>query len=163
MKAPLRAEMSFGKEKRMIIYYIVAILANVICVAVFSGKIGITEVSALPAFLLCLSAFQGYYFRNHRKKKDFNINNDSELNESEWGVLSVYMSRSYLISLPLYVPFIFFGGTLVKLCSAVVFFAAFAGGAAVYKFKYKNEIAARIESEEAELSEQEKKEELGNI
>ncbi|MBQ8475076.1 MAG: hypothetical protein IJ499_05380 [Clostridia bacterium] len=147
----------------MIIYCIILFLVNVVAAVVFHNSLNISAVSALPLFLLCLSAFQSYYFYNHRAKADFNINNDSELTEGEWGVLSVYMSRSYLVSLPLYVPFIIFGGLWIKVLSVAVFFAAFVGGAAVYKHKYRDKIAERIDKEAEELTEQKKREELGEM
>ncbi len=122
----------------------------------------ISASSVLPLFLLGWSAFQAAYFHKHRAKSDFNINNDADLTEEEWNILSVYMRNSYIISAVLYVPFIFLFITLIKVIASIVIFAvAFTGAPIYFRIKHGKEYQSRYKREAEELKKQKKKEELG--
>ena len=109
-----------------------------------------------------LSIFQSFYFNNHRTKKDFNINNDSLLTEEEWGEMALCMRNTYLLCVPLFVPFIIFFPVLVKLIvSFVLFFVGFAGGSVYYRLHHSEQINNRLMKETEELEIQKKNEELG--
>ena len=118
-------------------------------------------MSVLPLFLLLLSVFQSVYFNNNRGKKDFSSNNTSELTEKEWERMSVYMSRSYLVAVPLFIQFIIFFDSPAKVLSVLVFFAAFCGGGIYFRVKHKDERVSRFDKETKELEEQRRNEELG--
>ena len=146
-----------------IVYYCVAIFASLVSVFVFNDKINVSHESVLPIILFVLSIFQAIYFHNHRTKKDFNINNDSELTESEWAALAQYIRNSYILSIPLYIPFILFFSIWIKLLTIIIFLFAFSGGAMFWRIRHSKQLTERLEAEDKELAEQIKKEEMGRI
>ena len=148
---------------KIAIYYAITLVMNLVCAIAFREHISITTVSLLPIFLIFLSALQAGYFKNNRSKTDFNSANNADLTEEEWEILSVYMSYSYLFSIPLFIPFILFFSMIIKILSLFVFFAAFTSAPIYFRLKHGKEYKTRFKRESDELKEQLKKEELGNI
>ena len=111
-----------------IIYYFTTMMLNMVCYFTFNEHLHISYESLLPLVLGGLSVFQSVYFHTHRMKKDFNINNDSELTEDEWAVLAVYIRNSYMLSIPLYIPFILFFSAWVKIFSVLIYLFSLGAG-----------------------------------
>lgn len=144
-----------------VVYYFIATIASMISAFIFSDQINVTYESILPLVMIGFSVFQAVYFHNHREKKDFNINNDSPLTEDEWAVLSVYLRNSYIISIPLYIPFILYFSIWVKILSAFIYLIALGAGPFFWRIRNRDKLIQRLNDEDKELAEQLKKEESG--
>lgn len=145
----------------MKLYYIITIIANIIVSVVFYDRTNFSVVSVSPILLMILSISQAAYFNNHRRKKDFNINNDSPLTEEEWAQAAIYIRNSYMIAVPLFIPFILFFSMWIKLLSLLLYFAGVVGGMLYYRIRNKDTVKERYAKEDSDLKEQMKKEELG--
>ena len=148
---------------KIIIYYFAMLIINTVTTLLFRESINLSTASTLPVVLMLLSLLQGFYFKHNRSKNDFNTSSSSDLTEEEWHTLAGYMSNAFFISLPLFIPFILFFGTWVKVISIIVYLASFVGGSLYYRIKHRKEFNARMKRESEELKEQLKKEELGMI
>ena len=146
--------------KRML-YHIVTLAVEIVCVIVFRARLNITAMSVLPLFLIALSSFQAAYFNNHRHREDFNTNNYADLTDTEWEKMSVCVRDAYIFSVPLYVPFIFFFSSWVKPLSVILFMASVTGGSIYFRLRYGRELRERYDNEKKELDEQRSKESLG--
>ena len=146
---------------KWVIYYIVALGLNLVGVMVFHDRLNLVFNSVIPLFMIGLSIFQVGYFSKHPHKKDFNTNNNSDLTEGEWERMTSYMISSYLIFIPLMIPFVWFFSAGVKLLSILVFLLAFTGGMIWYRLRHGKDYQARFAKENKELEEQQKREELG--
>ena len=146
---------------KWIIYYIVTLGLNLVGVMVFHDRLNLVFNSVIPLFMIGLSIFQVGYFSKHPHKKDFNTNNNSDLTEGEWERMTSYMISSYLIFIPLMLPFVWFFSAGVKLLSILVFLFAFTGGMIWYRLRHGKDYQARFAKENKELEEQQKREELG--
>lgn len=145
----------------MKLYYFIMVIIYAVLSIVFTNRIIITAASLLPMFLMILSICQAVYFNNNRGKKDFNIINDSPVNEQEWGKVSVYMRNSYIIVAPLFLVFVLFFSTWIKLLSIILYLFGFAGGMLYYRIQHRDVISNRFAEEESELKKQQELEELG--
>ena len=145
-----------------VVYYAVSIVFHIVALYLLRAHINLTATSAIPLFLLGLSAFQAVYFCKNRSKQDFNANSTTDLSDREWETLSVYTSRSYRICIPFFLPPIFFFSTLFKtLLSTFLFLIAFTGGAIFFRLHHGSSFQARMKQEMDELEEQMKRESLG--
>ena len=71
-------------------------------------------------------------------------------------------SSSFLFAtIPWMIPFIIFFPAIVKVLSILVYIIGLVGGLILYRIKNKGKIVNRINAEEKERQEQEKKEQLG--
>lgn len=145
----------------MKLYYFLLFAIYVIFTAVFRNYVFLSVTSAVPLILMLLSIIQAGYFHGHRSKIDFNINNDTPIKEVEWEKAAEYMRNSYLIVIPLFVPFILFFSTWVKMASLILYFIGFSGGMVYYRVRNNKAIKRIMNDEVNELKEQMKKEELG--
>ena len=146
---------------KWVIYYIVTLGLNLVGVMAFHDRLNLVFNSVIPLFMIGLSIFQVGYFSKHPHKKDFNTNNNSDLTEGEWARMTSYMISSYLIFIPLMLPFVWFFSAGVKLLSILVFLLAFTGGMIWYRLRHGKDYQARFAKENKELEEQQKREELG--
>ena len=71
------------------------------------------------------------------------------------------MRNSYLIVIPLFVPFVLFFSTLIKTSSLILYFIGFCGGMIYYRIRNYRAIKKSLNDEETELKKQIKREELG--
>lgn len=147
--------------KQMKLYYFIMVIIYAVLSIVFTNRIIITAASLLPMFLMILSICQAVYFNNNRGKKDFNIINDSPVTEQEWGKVSVYKRNSYIIVAPLFLVFVLFFSTWIKLLSIILYLFGFAGGMLYYRIQHRDVISNRFAEEESELKKQQELEELG--
>ena len=145
----------------MIFYYVILLAVNILAIVIFNGKINITAISIVPLVLMGLSIFQATYLHNHRSKKDFNTNNNSPLTEAEWEAMALCMRNAYLLSIPLYIPLIFFVLLWIKMLSLLLYLVGFSGGTIYYRIKHEDKLNARFAKEKEEFDVQKAKEELG--
>ena len=147
-----------------IIYYVATVGVNLSLLFWCRSAVNLTATSVLPLFLLGLSIFQAAYFYKNRSKTDFNVCNTTDLSEDEWEMLSLSISASFRVSLPWYLPMIFFFSTLPKtLLSVLLFLLAFTGGAVWFRLRNRKHFQARMKRESDALEEQKKKESLGKF
>ena len=75
--------------------------------------------------------------------------------------MNLSISKFLPATIPWIIPFVIFFPSVVKVLSIFVYVIGLGGGAVLYKLKNKDKITSRMQAEENERREQEKKEELG--
>lgn len=145
----------------MIIYYCVTIIANIAAIFVFHKSININGLSIIPLFLIALMIFQALIFKNEKVENGFRTAYGSNLTANEENKMLDSGSSFLLATIPWMIPFILFFPSIVKVLSILVYIIGLGGGLILYRIKNKGEIINRIDAEEKECQEQEKKEQLG--
>ena len=146
----------------MLIYYIVAILANVIAIAVFHKSIQIDALSVLPIVFIALMLFQSALFKKVKSENGFRTAYGSPFTSEEENGMSDFAATAMHAAIPLMIPFVFFFPSAIKvLCAFIIYAVAFAGGLFTYRIKNKDALKDRFDKEETERREQEKKESMG--
>lgn len=145
----------------MIIYYCITIIANIVAVIVFYKNINVTVLSVMPLLLIALMIFQALLFKNEKVENGFRTAYGSNLTADEENKMLDSGSSFLLATIPWMIPFILFFPSIVKVLSILVYFVGLVGGLILYRIKNKGKIVNRIDSEEKERQEQEKKEQLG--
>ncbi|MBQ7968308.1 MAG: hypothetical protein IJ292_00605 [Clostridia bacterium] len=145
----------------MIIYYCITIIANIAAVIVFYKSINITGESLIPLFLIALMIFQALYFKNEKVENGFRTAYGSNLTADEENNMLSSSSSFLFATIPWMIPFILFFPSFVKVLSVLVYIVGLIGGLILYKIKNKEKIMNRMNAEEIERQEQEKKEQLG--
>ena len=146
----------------MLIYYIVAILANVIAVAIFHKSIQIEVLSVLPIIFIALILFQAALFKKEKIENGFRTAYGSPFTIDEENGMTGFAATALYAAIPLMIPFVFFFPSAIKVLSSFVIYAvAFAVGLFTYRIKNKDALKDRFDKEEAERREQEKKESMG--
>ena len=145
----------------MFIYYTIVIALNVIAAVVFYKNINITALSIIPLFSIALMIFQANLLKNERVENGFRTKYGSNLTADEQNKMFDSCSSFLFATIPWMIPFILFFPSFVKALSIFVYLIGLGGGAVLYKSKNKDKITSRMQAEENERREQEKKEELG--
>lgn len=145
----------------MLIYYCIAIIANVIAIIAFYKNINITGLSIVPIFLIALMIFQALMFKHEKVENGFRTKYGSNLTADEENAMQSVGSKFLYATIPWMIPFIVFFSSPIKLISVLVYIIGFIGGSVLYVLKNKNKIIDRMSAEEKERQEQEKKEQLG--
>ena len=145
----------------MIIYYCITIIANIVAAIVFHKSINITVLSAMPLFLIALMIFQAHIFKNEKVENGFRTAYCSNLNADEENKMLSSGSTFLFATIPWMIPFILFFPSIVKALSILVYIIGLIGGLLLYRIKNKRKIMNRMNEEEIERQEQEKKEQLG--
>lgn len=145
----------------MLIYYCIAIIANVIAIIAFYKNINITGLSIVPIFLIALMIFQALMFKHEKVENGFRTKYGSNLTADEENAMQSVGSKFLYATIPWMIPFIVFFSSPIKLISVLVYIIGFIGGSVLYVLKNKNKITDRMSAEEKERQEQEKKEQLG--
>ena len=145
----------------MIIYYCIAIIANVVAIIAFYKNINITGLSIVPIFLIALMIFQALMFKHEKVENGFRTKYGSNLTADEENAMQSVGSKFLYATIPWMIPFIVFFSSPIKLISVLVYIIGFVGGSILYVLKNKNKITDRMSAEEKERQEQEKKEQLG--
>ena len=145
------------------LYYTAALVVNVGMTVLFKNRINIGSSSAAPLFLLILSLFMSVYFYTNRSKSDFSTNgNNIEFTEKEWNAVAIYISRSFALSIPLYITLFLFISPIIKaVLSSLVFLLSLVGSIFFYRIENRQALNSRFENEKKELEEQKKLEESG--
>ena len=145
---------------RWIIYYTVVFVLNVTSLVMFHRYINIIEISVVPILLMLLAIFLAFYY--HRNKEcETTYSVGAGITNAEWDQVTSYTMYCYLISIPLFFPFIWFFSSWIKWLSVLIFLIAFAGGSIVFRIKHGKELRARYDKENLEFQKQKKKEEMG--
>ena len=145
----------------MFIYYSIMVALNVIAAIVFYKNINITALSGIPLFLIALMIFQALIFKNVKVENGFRTKYGSNLTADEENKMSDSSSSFLFATIPWMIPFVLFFPSIAKNLSIVVYFIGLIGGAILYRIKNKDKIINRMDAEEKERREQEKKEQLG--
>ena len=145
----------------MIIYYCIVIIANIVAAIAFQKNINITVLSLIPLFLIALMIFQALIFRNEKVENGFRTAYGSNLTSDEENKLLSSGSSFLFATIPWMIPFVLFFTAIVKVLSILVYIIGLVGGLILYRIKNKGKIVNRIDAEEKERQEQEKKEQLG--
>lgn len=145
----------------MIIYYCITIIANIVAAIVFYKNINVTVLSVMPLLLIALMIFQALLFKNEKVENGFRTAYGSNLTADEENRMLDSGSSFLLATIPWMIPFILFFPSIVKVLSILVYFVGLVGGLILYRIKNKGKIVNRIDAEEKERQEQEKKEQLG--
>ena len=145
----------------MIIYYSITILANIIAIFIFHKNINISALSIIPLILIALMIFQAYFFKKEKVENGFRTTYRSNLTDNEENNMLNSASTFLLATIPWITPFIFFFPSFVKILSVLVYIVGLIGGLILYRIKNKGKIVDRIDVEEKERQEQEKREQLG--
>ena len=145
----------------MVIYYCITILANIAATPIFYEYINISALSIVPLFLIALMIFQALLFKNEKVENGFRTAYGSNLTADEENKLLSSGSSFLFATIPWMIPFVLFFPAIVKVLSILVYIIGLVGGLILYRVKNKGEIVNRMDVEEKELQEQEKKEQLG--
>ena len=145
----------------MIVYYSITILANIIAIFIFHKNINISALSIIPLILIALMIFQAYFFKNEKEEKGFHTTYGSNLTADEENTMLHSGSTFLFAMIPWMIPFILFFPSFVKVLSLLVYIIGLIGGLILYRIKNKEKITNRMNTEETERQEQQKKEELG--
>ena len=145
----------------MVIYYCISILANVAAIPIFYKYINISALSIVPLFLIALMIFQALLFKNEKVENGFRTAYGSNLTADEENKLLCSGSSFLFATIPWMIPFVLFFPAIVKVLSILVYIIGLVGGLILYRIKNKGKIVNRINAEEKERQEQEKKEQLG--
>ena len=145
----------------MIIYYCMTIIANIVAAVVFHKSINITVLSVMPLLLIVLMIFQALMFKNERVENGFRTAYGSNLTADEENKMLGGGSSFLFATIPWMIPFILFFPSFVKVLSILVYIVGLVGGLILYRINNKGKVVNRIDVEEKERQEQEKKEQLG--
>lgn len=145
----------------MVIYFCITILANIAAIPIFYKYINISVLSIVPLFLIVLMIFQAHIFKNEKVENGFRTAYGSNLTADEENNLLGNGSSFLFATIPWMIPFIIFFPAIVKVLSILVYIIGLVGGLILYRIKNKGKIVNRIDAEEKEHQEQEKKEQLG--
>ena len=150
------------------IYFIITTILNIAAIAVFFDRINLAYLSLTPLLLIGVTLYQIMIFRNVRSTPDgrnaYSTGSSSRLTDEETDRLNDCSATSLMIAIPLYVPFIFFFPSGVKLLSLAIYFAAFLGGSIYFRLSHHGkELRSRLENESTELKEQQAREEMGKM
>jgi len=145
----------------MIIYYCITIIVNIVAAIVFHKSINVTGLSVMPLFLIVLMIFQALLFKNEKVENGFRTAYGSNLTADEENKMLDSGSSFLFATIPWMIPFVLFFSSIVKVLSILVYIIGLVGGLILYRVKNKGKIVNRMDVEEKELQEQEKKEQLG--
>ena len=145
----------------MTIYYCITIIANIVAVIVFYKNINVTGLSVMPLFLIALMIFQAILFKNEKVENGFRTAYGSNLTADEENKMLDSGSTFLFATIPWMIPFILFFPAIVKVLSILVYIIGLVGGLILYRIKNKGKIVNRINAEEKERQEQEKREQFG--
>lgn len=145
----------------MTIYYCITIIANIVAAIVFYKNINVTVLSVMPLFLIALMIFQALLFKNEKVENGFRTTYGSNLTADEENKMLDSGSSFLLATIPWMIPFILFFPSIVKVISILVYIVGLVGGLILYRIKNKGRIVNRMDAEEKERQEQEKREQLG--
>ena len=145
----------------MVIYYCITILANIAAIPIFFEYVNISALSIVPLFLIALMIFQALLFKNEKVENGFRTAYGSNLTADEENKLLSSGSSFLFATIPWMIPFVLFFPAIVKVLSILVYIIGLVGGLILYRIKNKGKIVNRINAEEKERQQQEKKEQLG--
>ena len=147
----------------MVIYYCITILANIAAIPIFFEYVNISALSIVPLFLIALMIFQAILFKNEKVENGLRTAYGSNLTADEENKRLSSGSSFLFATIPWMIPFVLFFPAIVKVLSILVYIIGLVGGLILYRVKNKGKTVNRIDAEEKERQEQEKKEQLGKL
>ena len=126
----------------------------------FYEYINISALSIGPLFLIALMIFQAILFKNEKVENGYRTAYGSNLTADEENKLLSSGSSFLFATIPWMIPFVLFFPTIVKVLSILVYIIGLVGGLILYRIKNKGKIVNRIDAEEKERQEQEKREQF---
>ncbi len=150
--------------KKWIVYYVLTFTFITSLAFIFNEHTDVHSFWPLiPVFFMVLSFFLSlYHYREDVKERtDTDASPKRELNYEEQYDLSMCQYITYGVSIPFYLPVLFFVPNIFKLSSILVFIITIASGPIYFRIKHGKRVKERIAKEEAELKAQKQKEELG--
>ena len=105
--------------------------------------------------------FQALFFKNEKIENGFRTAYGSNLTADEENKMLSNGSSFLFATIPWMIPFVLFFPAIVKVLSILVYIIGLVGGLILYRVKNKGKTVNRIDAEEKERQEQEKKEQLG--
>lgn len=145
----------------MVIYFCITIIANIAAAIVFHKSISITGLSIIPLLLIAVMIFQALVFKKERVENGFQSAYGSNLKTNEENSMFRCASTFLFATIPWMIPFILFFPPFAKVLSVLVYIVGLVGGLLLYRIKNKGSIMNRMDAEETERREQEKREQLG--
>ncbi len=142
------------------IYMVICVILNIVAIIVFREHLMISEMSSLSVTFMLLLGFMAWSFGIAKRGEiPLNAVNSSDLNDDEIAKLGEVLRTVSLGMIPFMIPFVFFFNDKIKaivpavmLCSMVIV------GLFAFRIIYGKKIKARLEKEEKERIEQEKRE-----
>ncbi len=146
---------------RWLIYHIVCVAIDILCVVLMPQYIHITSMSLVPVAMILLTILQVCLFKDTQQEEGFSTAYGSELNASEQNTWTHYMKFSLMLSLPWQFIFVMFFPNAVKFFSCLWYVIFFVGGSVAFRLKHGKQLGRRKQAQREELEEQRKREELG--
>ncbi len=142
------------------IYMVICVILNIVAIIVFKEHLQISEMSSLSVTFMLLLGFMAWSFGiAKRGEMPLNAGNSTDLSNEEIAKLGEVLRTVSLGMIPFMIPFVFFFNDKIKvivpavmLCSMVIV------GLFAFRIIYGKKIKARLEKEEKERIEQEKRE-----
>lgn len=141
---------------KLVAYYCIVLIGCVLSLVLFFKHLNITVMSIVPIFLIGLSIFQVYLFKNEKGETY-----GSNYNEKEQSDMVRFMLVSMMLSIPLHVPFVFFWQSGYKLFSVAIYLLGLFGGALFFRLKNGKQVSDRLKNETEDMEKQKRREELG--
>lgn len=141
------------------IYMICGVILNIVAVFAFHKHLVLSEASASVVFMIALLCFWSNHF-SHLIDNDMPINTGGmDLNAEEQDSLGKVIGLISYGVIPLLIPFIFFFNDKIKVgVPSVLALSVIIVGIIFFRLRYGKKVRARIEAEEKEKIEQEKRE-----
>ncbi|MBO4982992.1 MAG: hypothetical protein J6D23_02950 [Clostridia bacterium] len=141
--------------------YVISIALTTIFGFIFSSKIVLGYSSITPMFVSVIMIIQAFVIKYSTSSTNFSNGN---LSNEEVSTLVKTISIATIYLIPLNFPLVIFFGVQAKIIvSLLVLFSSYAIGLVAFRLKYSIKIKARLSKENADLQEQLKKEEMGQI
>ncbi len=149
------------------VYFIIALILNVVFAIVFFEGINITALSIAPIATILVGVIMALVFKSAASDKSIGDTvysaSQPTLTESETMEINKYMYTAILVSIPLQIPFVLFFSSAVKLISIVVLLLSLVFGGIIFRMKRGKTISSRESAISSELERQKKKEEMGKF
>ena len=150
--------------KKLIVYYIAQIIANVALIVIFYSKLIVHTFSIVPILLIGIMLTQRSLLKINKKDcgdTAYSVGDVVRLTDEERENKCSIFRHSFLFFIPFELPFIFLLPSYLKLLCLIPFVLAYVVGGVVFKIKYGKQIQDRLNKEYRELEEQKKREEMG--
>ena len=150
--------------KKLIVYYIAQIIANIALIVIFYSKLIVHTFSIVPILLIGLMLTQRSLLKINKNDcgdTAYSAGDVVRLTDGEREKKCSIFRHSFLFFIPFELPFIFLLPSYLKLLCLIPFVLAYVVGGVVFKIKYGKQIQDRLNKEYRELEEQKQREEMG--
>ena len=145
---------------KKLIYMIIALALNVVAIIVFREHIRISELSGTSVIFMIVMGFFSWQFNIVKKgEMPANAGNTGSLNDEEMSRLGGVLEAISFGAIPLFVPFLFFFDDKIRIIVPALILCTFViVGVLFFRIAYGKKIKARLDAENQERDEQEKRE-----